>query len=287
MIRLHRTPAQLALLVASLASAPAAADTVAARCHITPSLPAMARVTLACSFSQRQGFIGIELADGRRIDLSPQAGRRYLDGQGQTATQQLSANGQVFRFPQETLQVDWAVGDQAAYTPGSPVTESPFDRTLALGRLSLRVTSANQPGPNRVRIAPRGLAAVNAPLERELAGRVVNAEFTDLDGDGAPELFVMLRGDGPRAPGLLLAVATNRRRSLSDITLPELTPAQASGWRGGDEFAVVERELVRRFRLYRDGDADGAPSGGWRQLQYRLVPGEASWQLRLTRATDF
>lgn len=283
--RLHANLAALATFAAL--AAPAQADTVAARCELTPALPAVARVALACSFSQRQGFIGIELADGRRLDLEPLGGRRLRAADGRIATQSVSARGQVFRFPQEALRVDWDAGDLPAYTPGSAVADTPFDRTLSLGKLSLRVSSANQPGTNRVRIAPRGLAAVNTPLERDLPGRVVNAELLDLDGDGAPELFVMLRGDGPRAPGHLLAVATNRRRSLSDINLPELTPEQARGWRGGDEFATVERSLVRRFRLYREGDADGAPSGGWRQLQYRLVPGEASWQLRLERATDF
>lgn len=283
----QRTTARFALLIATLAGAPAWADTAPARCELTPALRAVTRVALACSFSQRQGFISIELADGRRFDLEPQGGRRYRDSQGRVATQRLSASGQTFRFPQETLRVDWDAGDLPAYTPGSAAADIPFDRTYTLGRVSLRVSSANQPGTNRVRVTPRGLVAVNTPLERDEPGRVVNAEFVDLDGDGAPELFVMLRGDGPRAPGLLLAVATNRQRSLSDITLPELTPEQARGWRGGDEFATVEKRLVQRFRVYRDGDADGAPSGGWRQLQYRLVPGEASWELRLDRMTEF
>jgi hypothetical protein len=57
--------------------------------------------------------------------------------------------------------------------------------------------------------------------------------------------------------------------------------------RGRDEFAVVEHVFAQRFPIYRDGDADGQPSGGMRQLQYKLTPGEAGWVLTLDRKVEF
>jgi hypothetical protein len=56
---------------------------------------------------------------------------------------------------------------------------------------------------------------------------------------------------------------------------------------GHDDFAVVEGTLVRRFPVYKDGDHNAAPSGGVRQLQYKLRPGEANWQLKLDRVVEY
>jgi hypothetical protein len=56
---------------------------------------------------------------------------------------------------------------------------------------------------------------------------------------------------------------------------------------GHDEFAVVENVLARRFPVYRPGDTNAKPTGGVRQLQYKLVPGEAGWLLKLDRKVDF
>jgi len=51
--------------------------------------------------------------------------------------------------------------------------------------------------------------------------------------------------------------------------------------------AVLEGELGRRFPVYRDQDSNAQPTGGMRQLHYSLVHGEASWQLRLARTSEF
>jgi hypothetical protein len=119
---------------------------------------------------------------------------------------------------------------------------------------------------------------------------VTDAEVADLDHDGSPELYVQVRTTDARAQGTLLAVAANRRRSLSDIHLPALAdgaPVLRQGYRGQDQFALGEGRLLRRFPVYLDGDADGQPAGGVRQIQYRLVQGEASWQLVVDRLLAF
>ena len=43
---------------------------------------------------------------------------------------------------------------------------------------------------------------------------------------------------------------------------------------------VVENCLVRRFPIYKAGDANVKATGGTRQICYRLKPGEAGWILR-------
>ena len=55
---------------------------------------------------------------------------------------------------------------------------------------------------------------------------------------------------------------------------------------GHDEFAVGEGTLVGRFPVYREGDKNAEPTGGTRQLQYKLEAGEAGWALRKDGVVD-
>ena len=80
-----------------------------------------------------------------------------------------------------------------------------------------------------------------------------------------------------------MAYAVNRGNSLSEITLSELMddPVASQGYQGHDQFCIVENTLARRFPVFKEGDNNATPSGGMRQLHYRLTPGEAGWLLRL------
>ncbi len=77
------------------------------------------------------------------------------------------------------------------------------------------------------------------------------------------------------------------RRSLSTIHLPELTGQAAQGYQGHDAFAVVELTLARRFPIYRTSHNNAKPTEGSRQIRDKLVPGEASWQLKPVRVDTY
>jgi hypothetical protein len=87
----------------------------------------------------------------------------------------------------------------------------------------------------------------------------------------------------------LVAYSANRRKSLSEIYLPPVTQHKTAsqGYMGHDEFAVVESVLVQRFPVYRDADTNARPTGGMRQLQYKLIPGEAGWVLKLGSVVEY
>lgn len=162
-----------------------------------------------------------------------------------------------------------------------------FDKTLELQGIRFHVTSDGRGSSPTLKIAPSGLEIDNAPIVKTLDGSVSGAEVADLDADGSPEVYVYVTSAGSGSYGSLVAYAANHRKSLSEIVLPPLTAAAAQGYMGHDEFAVLEGVLGRRFPIYRDSDSNAQPTGGMRQLQYRLVPGEASWQLRLDRTSEF
>lgn len=178
--------------------------------------------------------------------------------------------------------------DAPAAAVQSAVSEG-FDRQLELQGIGFQVHSPNSASGNTVTVVPTGLEIDNSPWESLVDGDVVGAEVEDLDADGSPEIYVYVRSRDPAARGSLVGYAANNRKSLSAINLPALSdePAAASGYRGHDEFAVVERSLARRFPLY-SGEGDAAvPNGKNRQLRYRLAAGEAGWQLELVDSTEF
>lgn len=100
------------LVIASWGIAPSAkADTVTARCDVYPKGEDRATYSDLCTFSQRQGVVGIQLQNGKRYDLVP-AGKNpgnYRDQAGKVAYRQsgLGDKGQIFRLATESIYVYW------------------------------------------------------------------------------------------------------------------------------------------------------------------------------------
>jgi len=125
--------------------------------------------------------------------------------------------------------------------------------------------------------------------QREIDGTVTGAEIADLDSDGSPEIYIYLTSAGSGSYGSVIAYAMNKKHSVTEIYMPNLLddPKLSKGYIGHDEFSIIENSLGRRFPLYLDGDTNSKPSGGKRQLEYKLVPGEAGWLLKVVNQTDF
>jgi hypothetical protein len=300
-LSLHATAAAL-LLLCSLGGA--RADTVKARCDIYPKGSDIASKVVACNFSQRQGHVAIDRADGVRHELSLQgAAGNYIDENGRKAIRSkgLGIKGQIYRLAKESIFVYWdtaglpgivearSANAKAGILPAAAPPPVPFDQTLKLQGISFRVTSPNSGSINELKIVLTGFAIDNAPIVRSVEGQITRAEVADLNADGSPEVYVYIRSAGSGSYGTLVAFSANRRESLSEIYLPPITDdaKAAQGYMGHDQLAVVEGTLVRRFPIYKEGDSNAAPSGGVRQMQYKLKPGEANWQLKLDRVVEY
>jgi hypothetical protein len=177
----------------------------------------------------------------------------------------------------------------AAASKGAPATGHAFDRALELQGVRFGVTCANEGSVNTLYIVPVGLETDNSPIVRMIDGTVTGAEVADLDVDGSPEIYVYVTSAGSGSYGSLVAYSANRRKSLSEIYLPPVTENKVAskGYMGHDEFAVGEGVLLHRFPVYRDTDTNAKPTGGTRQLQYKLVPGEAGWILKIDRIVEY
>jgi len=164
-----------------------------------------------------------------------------------------------------------------------------FNQTLELYGIRFQVMSTNNGSLNTLLIVPTGLEIDNSPILQEINGRVIGAEIADLNCDGSPEIYVYVTSAGSGSYGSLVAYSANRRKSLSSIYLPPIMDNQAAkkGYMGHDEFAVVETTLVRRFPIYQQDDINAKPTGGMRQLQYKLIPGEAGWILKVDKVIEY
>jgi hypothetical protein len=300
------TAATFAAVVIASLPAPAAADTVDARCDIYPKGSDRVLAVLPCSFSQRQGHVRISRSDGIAYELAPagQGPGRYLDAQGRAAYRQrgLGARGQIYRLAEVSVFVYWdtaglpdrsttsvPVAAPPTRLPAAAPPPVPFELALSLQGTDFRLGSRNDGSINALTIDVTGLAKPTAPLVRDMDGQAVGAEVVDLDVDGRPELYVYVRSAGSGSYGSLLAWAVGRDGRLIEIVLPPLadTPGAGQGYMGHDQFAVVEGALVRRFPVYRTGDTNAAPSGGVRQLQYRLRPAMAGPRLEVERVVEY
>jgi len=159
----------------------------------------------------------------------------------------------------------------------------PFDQKRELHGITFQVTSPNLNTGNSLTVTPAGLEIDNSSIAQDASGIVTGIEVADINSDGSPELYVyVFNGSGTT----LLAWSANRKKSLSDIYLPELGE-HAKGYRGGDEFAVVEGIIGRRFPIYPEDSAVKKPTGKIRQIQYKLHAGEAGWLLKPDQVLEF
>lgn len=161
-----------------------------------------------------------------------------------------------------------------------------YDQTLEYAGISFHVVAT---GDGTLTITPSGLEGDNSPVTQQIDGTVTRAEVADLNVDNSPEIYVYTQVTGSGSYGSLVAYSANDRKSLSPIYLPPVTDLAdaAKGYMGHDEFDVIENSFVRRFPVYKDGDTNAEPTGGTRQFQYKLVPGEAGWVLKVDKIVAY
>ena len=174
-------------------------------------------------------------------------------------------------------------------TSKQPTDSNSFDKVLKLQGITFHVEATNEGSLNHLTITPNGLELDNRVITQEIDGSVTGAEVADINVDGSPEIYVYVNSAGSGSYGSLVAYSANNKKSLSGIYLAPLEDDKKNsvGYMGHDEFTIIENSFTRRFSVYNEGDANCCPKGGTRQLQYKLVPGEATWQLKLLKSSTY
>ena len=169
------------------------------------------------------------------------------------------------------------------------VSNTEFNKQLSLHNVQFDVKASNDGSINQLTITPSGLEISNDEINKEIDGSVTGAEVADLNNDGSPEIYVFINSAGSGSYGSLVAYSVNNMKSMTEIYLPPIAddPINSKGYMGHDEFAIIENTFAQRFPLYNEGDTNANPTGKTRQLNYKLIQGEASWILKLDKVEEF
>ncbi|MCZ4695752.1 hypothetical protein DWB61_13575 [Ancylomarina euxinus] len=169
------------------------------------------------------------------------------------------------------------------------VDKTLFAKFLQLQGIGFRITSVKNDSCQLLSIAPLGLEIDNRLENVEIDGRVLDAEIEDLNSDGSPEVVIYISSEGSGSYGDVIAFSVNNKKSMSRIYFEAVAQNTKikQGYMGHDEFALVERSLVQRFPIYKDGDSNANPTGGTRQIAYELVDGEACRRFVVKQIQEF
>ncbi len=289
----YRPAFYASLLVAAMLTAQTTrADSMRSRCGYAPTAEAEPEQYQDCVFSQRQGYISINLGGEIRHQFSPdgELAGTFLDQEDRRVYRKrgLGDRGQLFQLPQGYLYVLWNPVSSRLECQGEDLA-GPEGCHLGDGRVGFALIATSGSSLNELTLTPVGLEIDNQPQQFDLDGSAYLAELADLDSNGWPEVYVYVSSAGSGSYGSLVALAVNNGKSATPIYLPPLdqNAVAADGYQGHDEFRVVENRLVRRYPVYRDGDTNANPTGGTRQVQYRLEAGEAGWQLQVDRVVNY
>lgn len=170
------------------------------------------------------------------------------------------------------------------------IDKTKFNRVLNLQDVGFNVSSIEKDGKNTLTIFTFGLNEREYQETFNIDGEeVINAEVEDLNSDGSPELFVFTRSVGSGSYGNVYAFSVNNKKSMSEVYFqPTAENSEINkGYMGHDEFSLVENTLGQRFPIYKEGDTNAEPTGGIRQVSYRLVEGEAMRKLEVDKITEY
>ncbi|MEH6772056.1 PliI family lysozyme inhibitor of I-type lysozyme [Maribacter arcticus] len=164
-----------------------------------------------------------------------------------------------------------------------------FQKILNLQNISFDIKTTGEGSFSQLSIQPKDLEIENQNVSLEIDGQVVNAEIEDLNSDGFPEILIYTISAGSGSYGNVIGYSVNNGKSLSQIYFPEISENKeaSSGYMGHDEFAIIETTLARRFPVYKDGDTNNNPTGGTRQIEYKLKDGEASRLFVLDKISEY
>jgi len=75
---------------------------------------------------------------------------------------------------------------------------------------------------------------------------------------------------------MVIGISSDKNQSVNPIILPDVLDDQKlrEGYRGFDDFNLMEGTLMRRYPLYVTDSLGAHPTGKMRQVLYRVVPGE-------------
>lgn len=150
-----------------------------------------------------------------------------------------------------------------------------YDSTLKIGKVGFRVSCTNKSlSQNSLNIKPIGFKSEAREVNLELKARVISAEIDDLNKDGFADLIIYILE--PSGKTNLFCVSSKNDEMMQPIYFPDISNdfKLNKGYRGGDEYKLVEGILFRKFPIYDADTTIKVPTKKVRQIMYRVIDGE-------------
>lgn len=164
-----------------------------------------------------------------------------------------------------------------------------YDSTMKIGKAGYRISCINRsPDRNILNIRPVGFKSESREASIELKARVIGAEIDDLNMDGFPDIIIFIEDAAGKKS--IFPICSQNNESIAPIIFPDiLNDLEASkGYRGKDEYKLVEGVLFRKFPVYPTDTTIKEPTNKIRQLMYRVVQGERdSWKFKMFKQFEF
>lgn len=167
-----------------------------------------------------------------------------------------------------------------------------IDTTMKVGKVGYRLTCSNKnPEKNTTSISPVGFDKNMREFSFEVKGRVSRAEVDDVNRDGYPDLVFYIYTNDSIPRGNVVAISSEKNESVAPIFLPDIydDAKLRVGYKGNDEYFLMEGTLIRRFPVYPAEGTPAAPASGtlMRQIQYIVVPGERGARFKPARSYEY
>ena len=184
----------------------------------------------------------------------------------------------------------FGIGIFIAISTGSFAQAPRVDTTLKAGKSGYRLICNNKSADkNEMMVKPIGFENTAHPLGYYVKGRVIRADIDDLNNDGYPDMLVYLTSGDHGEFGSVYAFMSVQNKSVMPAMLPDvmLDGKLKDGYKGGDEFQLLEGRLLRKFPLYKADDEKDKPTGGKRVIQYQITGSEeAGFKFVVLRSFD-
>lgn len=149
-----------------------------------------------------------------------------------------------------------------------------FDTTVMSGKIGFRIYCKNKMGEqNRLEIKLIGFQNTAREPNFFILGRVAKAVLDDLNNDGYPDLLLYISTGEGGIYGTVYAFASDQNKAIIPCVLPDVMAngKLSQGYKGHDEFSLMEGSLLQKFPLYKPGDDKDKPTGGKRIIQYHMA----------------
>lgn len=165
-----------------------------------------------------------------------------------------------------------------------------IDSTLKNGKTGYRIFCKNKStDQNELSVKPIGFESGARDAVFMIRGRVARAQIDDLNNDGYPDLAVFIYSDSNAVYETMFGFISEANKSITVCALPDvmLNGKVNNGYKGHDEFSLLEGYVLQKFPIYKPEDDKDKPTGGIRSILYQIGKNETGgFKFNLVRSYD-